>query len=215
MSLIIPGGQADFPPMEYARPDGLLAVGGDLSPEMLLTAYRSGIFPWYDTPPILWWYPDPRFVLLPGALHISKSMKQFLRNDPFSYTVNAAFTEVIRFCGQVKRKGQAGTWINEDMIHAYTTLHEMGYAVSAEAWYGDRLAGGLYGVRMGKVFFGESMFSLRENASKAAFIHYVTRLESEGVKLIDCQVHTEHLASLGASMIPAASFGDMLRTLIP
>lgn len=214
MPFTLVAGRPEFPPVAYARADGLLATGGDLSPETLLAAYRLGIFPWYDTPPILWWYPDPRFVLFPGELHVSRSMRQLLRKNPFSYTVNAAFGEVMRRCGSQKRKGQQGTWINESMTEAYTTLHRMEYAVSVEAWRKGELVGGLYGVRLGKVFFGESMFALETNASKAAFIHYVGTLRTEGVELIDCQVYTDHLTSLGARLIPAAAFGELLRSLI-
>ena len=211
----LPVDQPDFPDVEYARGDGLLATGGDLSAERLLAAYRLGIFPWYDTPPILWWFPDPRFVLVPEELHISGTMKRFLKKSPFSYTVNTAFSEVMRRCGNAERKGQSGTWIHEPMIRAYTTLHRLGYAVSVEAWRENELVGGLYGVRLGKVFFGESMFALQTNASKAAFIHYVGILVTEGVELIDCQVYTDHLASLGARLIPASAFTMLLGSLIP
>jgi len=204
-----------FPPVQYARGDGLLATGGDLSPARLLAAYRQGIFPWYDSPPVLWWFPDPRFVMFPAELHVSGSMKQFLRKDPFTYSVNAAFQRVMRCCGTANRKGQSGTWITEQMIEAYTTLHRMGHAVSVEAWRGDELAGGLYGVRLGSVFFGESMFTRYQNASKAAFIHYMRALVGEGVQLIDCQVYTSHLASLGARLIPASEFSRLLSELIP
>jgi leucyl/phenylalanyl-tRNA--protein transferase len=199
-----------FPPVEQVRPDGLLAVGGDLSLHRLLCAYRSGIFPWYETPPVLWWYPDPRFVLFPERIRVSKSMKQILRRGQFQITVNQAFGEVIRHCASVKRPGQRGTWINREMIAAYELLHEKGYARSVEAWQDGKLAGGLYGVRMGNIFFGESMFSLLPNASKAAFITHVRQMESEGVILIDCQVYTSHLASLGAGFIPGTSFREIL-----
>jgi leucyl/phenylalanyl-tRNA--protein transferase len=199
-----------FPPVEEVRPDGLLAVGGDLSLHRLLCAYRSGIFPWYENPPVLWWYPDPRFVLFPAELRVSKSMKQVLHRQQFQVTVDQAFGEVIRHCASVNRPGQRGTWINREMISAYELLHEKGYARSVEAWQDGKLAGGLYGVRMGNIFFGESMFSLLANASKAAFITHVRQLEREGVTLIDCQVYTSHLASLGAGFIPAASFRDIL-----
>lgn len=209
-----PGEKPAFPPVRYARPDGLLAVGGDLSVDRLLEAYRYGIFPWYDTPPVLWWYPDPRFVLFPEKLHVSKSMRQVLKKEVFSFTLNKAFSDVMQHCGQVPRKGQRGTWITRDMIRAYEALHEAGYAVSAEAWKKGKLVGGLYGVRLGKLFFGESMFSLEPNASKAAFIHYTGQLLSEGVELIDCQVYTPHLASLGAEAISAEAFGKWVRSLV-
>jgi leucyl/phenylalanyl-tRNA--protein transferase len=203
--------QLRFPPVEDAGPDGLLAVGGDLSPERLLLAYRSGIFPWYDKPPILWWYPDPRFVLFPEKLHVSKSMQQVLKSRRFSITINHAFESVIHHCRTVKRKKQAGSWINDDMTEAYTRLHEQGYAISVEAWQDNKLAGGFYGIRLRKIFFGESMFSLVSNASKAAFITYVRQLQQEGVRLIDCQVHTDHLASLGAGVIPGKAFKMLLQ----
>lgn len=205
---------SDFPPVETADQEGILAVGGDLSTGRLLQAYRAGIFPWYDQPPVIWWYPDPRFVLLPDELIVSKSMKSVLRKDIFSFTINRAFGQVIHWCSAVPRKGQPGTWINPDIIRAYTRLHDEGYATSAEAWQEGRLVGGLYGMRMGKVFFGESMFSLVSNASKAAFIFFVRRLQQEGVTLIDCQVHTSHLASLGAKNIPASEFKQLLEAAI-
>lgn len=211
----MPSGQPDFPAVAYARADGLLATGGDLSPERLLRAYQLGIFPWYDAPPILWWFPDPRFVLFPGELHISGTMRRLLKKSPFSYSVNTAFGEVMRRCANAERKGQSGTWIHEPMIRAYTTLHKMGYAVSVETWRENQLVGGLYGIRLGKVFFGESMFASQTNASKAAFIHYVGILVTEGVELIDCQIYTDHLASLGARLIPASAFSRLLESLIP
>ncbi|GAO43725.1 leucyl/phenylalanyl-tRNA--protein transferase [Flavihumibacter petaseus] len=199
-----------FPPVELAEPDGMLAVGGDLSTERLLKAYRLGIFPWYDEPPICWWCPDPRFVLFPAELKVSKSMRTVLQNGRFEFRVNYAFREVMTACQQARRRGQDGTWINEEIIDAYTALHEQGYAWSAEAWQQGQLVGGLYGIRLGKVFFGESMFSAVSNASKFAFIQWVRQLESEGVVLIDCQVHTEHLESLGARFISRESFTTML-----
>lgn len=200
-----------FPPVEDALPDGLLAVGGDLSIERLLLAYRSGIFPWYDDDMPLWWSPDPRFVLFLEKLKVSKSMKQLLKRNAFDFTVNKAFEQVIRNCQQAFRPGQDGTWINEDIITSYTELHRMGYAHSAEVWQDDELVGGLYGIRMGHMFFGESMFSKESNASKYAFIKYIQQLQNEGVQLIDCQVYTEHLESLGAEMIPRSAFMDMLK----
>lgn len=195
-----------FPPVELAEPDGLLAIGGDLSPERLILAYRSGIFPWFEGKQILWWSPDPRFVLFPKELKISKSMKVLLKRNVFRFTTNQAFEKVIENCKSVKREGQESTWITPDMKRAYIRLHELGLAYSAEAWEGDELVGGLYGIRMGKAFFGESMFSTKSNASKYAFISFVTQLQQEGVELVDCQVYTEHLESLGARMIPRAAF---------
>ena len=195
-----------FPEADLAEPDGLLAFGGDLSTERLLLAYRSGIFPWFDGDVPLWWSPDPRFVLLPAELKVSTSMKTLLKRKAFDFTVNQAFEQVISNCKSVSREGQAGTWITKEMQDAYIQLHRQGYAVSAEAWKDGELVGGLYGIRMGKFFFGESMFSHQSNASKYAFISLVEQLKSEGVELIDCQVYTVHLESLGARMIPRKDF---------
>ena len=206
MALVFLDRSLHFPPVSQAEPDGLLAIGGDLSPQRLLSAYRQGIFPWYEDEPILWWSPDPRFVLFPAELKISRSMRPVLNGNRFRFTMNQAFTQVMKNCRQVKRNGQRGSWINEEMIRSYTELHEMGFAFSAEAWEGDQLAGGLYGLRIGKVFCGESMFSHTSNASKFAFINWVRFLQKDGVNLIDCQVHTEHLESLGARMIPRSEF---------
>lgn len=202
-----------FPPVEEALPDGLLAIGGNLSTERLLLAYRNGIFPWYDDETPLWWCPDPRFVLFPDNLKVSKSMLQLLKRDAFEFTVNKAFPEVIARCGNATRKDQDGTWITTDVMTAYTRLHELGIAHSAEVWQAGNLVGGLYGVRLGKVFYGESMFSDISNASKYAFIRYVELLKKENVGLIDCQVYTDHLESLGAEMIPRKRFIDLLDTL--
>ncbi len=200
-----------FPPLEEARSDGLLAIGGDLGMERLLLAYKSGIFPWYneDEPP-LWWSPDPRFVLFPGELRVSKSMMQVIKRKEFEFKVNMAFEDVIGNCSKVKRNGIHGTWISNEIIEAYSELHRLGYAYSAEAWQADRLVGGLYGVLLGKVFFGESMFSLVSNASKFAFINWIETLQQQGVVMIDCQVHTGHLESLGARMIRRADFIEIL-----
>jgi leucyl/phenylalanyl-tRNA--protein transferase len=203
-----------FPPVHLAEPDGLLAIGGDLSTERLLLAYRNGIFPWYEGEHILWWCPDPRFILNPDQLKVSKSMRQLLRRNAFTFTVNKAFTSVISSCKSINRRGQDGTWITDGIREAYTRLHEAGYAHSAEVWYNDELVGGLYGVRLGKVFFGESMFSKMSNASKYAFINYIELLKNEDVQLIDCQVYTEHLESLGARMMARSTFVQLLKTLI-
>lgn len=203
-----------FPPVEEAEPDGLLAIGGDLSSECLLAAYRRGIFPWYEGDYILWWCPDPRFVLFPPKLKISKSMKAFMRKTAFRFTINQAFADVIHHCKTIQRPGQDGTWITNEIERAYTALHEQGYAHSAEVWSGNKLVGGLYGIRLGKIFFGESMFSLESNASKFAFINYTKQLQSEGVALIDCQVYTAHLESLGACMIPRKEFISLLTELV-
>ena len=203
-----------FPPVEEALEDGLLAMGGDLTTERLLLAYKKGIFPWYDGELPLWWCPNPRFVLLPDELVVSKSMKTLLRRDTFEFTINKDFTSVITSCKTKERKGQDGTWIKEEVVEAYTNLHKLGYAHSAETWSNGELVGGLYGVRLGKIFFGESMFSNKSNASKYAFIKYVEQLKREGVVLIDCQVYTEHLESLGAKMIMRQQFTHLLEQLI-
>ncbi|TKK69201.1 leucyl/phenylalanyl-tRNA--protein transferase [Ilyomonas limi] len=200
-----------FPPVNDALEDGLLAIGGDLSVARLLLAYRQGIFPWYDGDVPLWWSPDPRFVLYPHNLRISKSMKQLLKQQKFHFTINTAFEQVIKQCMLIERPGQGGTWINEDVIEAYTTLHYQGFAHSAEVWQDEQLVGGLYGIRLSNLFFGESMFSLQSNASKYAFISYVQQLIKEGVILIDCQVYTQHLESLGAGMISREAFIKVLK----
>ena len=200
-----------FPPVDLADEDGLLAFGGDLSIERLLLAYRSGIFPWHnEDEPIIWWCPDPRFVLFPEKLKVSKSMQSVLRNGNFRFTINRVFTQVIQNCKTISRKDQDGTWITPAVQQAYTRLHDLGYAHSAEAWMDGELVGGLYGIRMGNVFFGESMFSKKSNASKFAFTNYVKQLQKESVALIDCQVYTEHLESLGAEMIERKKFITLL-----
>ncbi|HMH21773.1 MAG TPA: leucyl/phenylalanyl-tRNA--protein transferase [Puia sp.] len=214
MSLFVLDNELIFPPVGLAEPDGLLAIGGDLSTERLLLAYRSGIFPWYEGRHILWWCPDPRFVLVPGELSVSKSMQQLIKKNHFEFTVNKAFGDVIANCKTISRRGQDGTWITDEVRLAYTRLHGEGYAHSAEAWQNGELVGGLYGIRIGKVFFGESMFSKMSNASKYAFISYTRQLQSEGVQLIDCQVYTGHLESLGARMIPREDFIRLIDSLI-
>jgi len=206
MALFALDKQVTFPPVHLAEPDGLLAVGGDLSTERLLMAYRSGIFPWYEGEHILWWCPDPRFILFPDELKVSKSMKVLLKRQAFEFTINKAFTEVINSCKTIPRKEQDGTWITDDVKKAYNRLHQLGFAHSAEVWQNGLLVGGLYGVRLGRILFGESMFSKTSNASKYAFISYVQHLKTEGVQLVDCQVYTEHLESLGAKMIPRQIF---------
>lgn len=199
-----------FPPVAEAAEGGLLAVGGDLSPERLLAAYRLGIFPWYgEGEPILWWSPDPRFVLFPEELRISRSMRQFLKKGSVRISCDEAFRVVIAACGK-PRPGQDGTWITPEMEAAYGALHEMGYAHSVEVWQERTLVGGLYGVSLGRVFFGESMFSRIANASKAALITLVGALRPQGFDLIDCQVETQHLASLGARPIPRVEFNQLL-----
>lgn len=211
MPLIALDDKLHFPPVHLAEPDGLLAVGGDLSLPRLELAYRSGIFPWYEGQYILWWCPDPRFVIFPDELRVSKSMQQLFKKNTFEFTINKAFREVISSCQQIDREGQDGTWITTDVLDAYTNFHHAGYAHSAEAWLNGELVGGCYGVRMGNVFFGESMFSKVSNASKFAFIRYAQTLISEGVRLIDCQVYTAHLESLGARMIPRTQFIELLK----
>jgi leucyl/phenylalanyl-tRNA--protein transferase len=195
-----------FPPVTEALPDGLLAIGGDLSKERLLLAYQKGIFPWYEGDIPLWWSPDPRFVLFPEEIKISKSMRSALRGNTYTFTINKAFRQVVNNCKKVERKDQDGTWISKNIEDAYTALHEAGYAHSAEAWKGENLVAGLYGVRLGNVFFGESMFTKVSNGSKYAFIKYVQYLQKKEVKIIDCQVYTEHLESLGARFIKRDEF---------
>ena len=215
MSLFILNNELSFPSVQLSEPDGLLAVGGDLSTERLLLAYHQGIFPWYEGQHILWWCPDPRFVLFPEELRESKSMKQLLKRNVFDFRVDTNFTGVITNCKTISRHGQESTWITDEVKAAYTRLHLAGYAHSAETYQEGKLVGGLYGIRLGKVFFGESMFSTVSNASKYAFIRYVHQLREEGVELIDCQVYTEHLESLGARMIPRNDFISYLNQLIP
>ena len=196
-----------FPPVSMADDDGLVGLGGDLSVDRLLLAYRSGIFPWYNADePILWYSPNPRFVLHPDELKVSKSMQTLIRKEAWTFTVNQDFASTIRQCRIAKRKYQTGTWIHDAMEEAYIRLHEAGYAISAECWSNGELIGGLYGVQLDRVFCGESMFSLEKNASKFAFIHVVTYLKELGIQLIDCQVHTHHLESLGARMISRDTF---------
>jgi leucyl/phenylalanyl-tRNA--protein transferase len=200
-----------FPRVELAE-RGLLAVGGDLSPERLVLAYSSGIFPWYEEgQPILWHSPDPRMVLRAASLRVSRSLRRVIRKRPYRLTLDTAFDRVIEACGSARRPGQKGTWITKDMKKAYGTLHRRGLAHSAEAWSGDRLVGGLYGVSLGGAFFGESMFAHAPDASKVAFVALVEQLQSWGIDLIDCQVHTEHLARFGAEEWPRARYLRALR----
>jgi leucyl/phenylalanyl-tRNA---protein transferase len=200
-----------FPPPHLATRQGLIAIGGDLSPERLLAAYRRGIFPWYsETDPILWWSPDPRMVLYPQEIRISRSLKKALRQCRFQITMDTCFAAVIQTCAQPRKSGP-GTWIGADMVNAYIRLHEMGYAHSVEMWHSGRLAGGLYGVALGGCFFGESMFSSVSNASKAALAYLCSFLITHGFDLIDCQVVSTHLESLGARHIPRAQFLKQLK----
>jgi len=205
-----------FPDVRLAldEPDGLLAVGGDLRPERLMAAYRRGIFPWYnDDQPILWWAPNPRAVLFPQHLKISRSLRKTLRRAPFRVSADTAFDAVIEACSQPREAGgqrQTGTWITEDMKQAYRRLHALGVAHSVECWRDDTLVGGLYGIALGRVFFGESMFSRCSDASKVAFVHLVRQLARWDFALIDCQVASPHLSSLGAETIPRDTFGALL-----
>jgi leucyl/phenylalanyl-tRNA--protein transferase len=204
--------EQDFPPVDKAlrEPDGLLAVGGCLSKERLLNAYRHGIFPWYNLgEPILWWSPDPRLVLFPDQLIVSRSLRKTLRKNIFSITFDQAFNEVITACAE-PRKEAAGTWITEEIKQAYNELHELGIAHSAEAWFNDELVGGLYGVALGQVFFGESMFYTKTDASKVVFATLIEQLKSWNYQLIDCQIHTQHLESFGAQEIDRAYFTKLL-----
>ena len=203
-----------FPPVHLAEPDGLLAMGGDLSPERLLLAYKNGLFPWYEGDTILWWSPHPRFVLYPEELKVNKSIKPLLNRNEFEFTTNKAFEKVIHHCKETKRPGQEGTWITGEVEKAYCNLHELGYAHSAEVWKEGGLVGGLYGIKLGKVFFGESMFSKKSNASRYAFTRYIQLLKQEGIELIDCQVYTEYLESFGARMIDRKEFISLLQQLV-
>ncbi|HET7746396.1 MAG TPA: leucyl/phenylalanyl-tRNA--protein transferase [Vicinamibacteria bacterium] len=202
-------------PAPHLAEDGLLAVGGDLRPERLLLGYSLGIFPWYeDGLPILWHSPDPRMVLEVPRLRVARSLARAIRRRPYRVTADTAFSEVIDGCASVPRPGQEGTWITGEMREAYVTLHRMGFAHSAEAWRGDELVGGLYGVSLGGVFFGESMFARAPDASKIAFVTLVRHLETRGIDLVDCQVHTEHLARFGAEEWPRKRFLEALRAAL-
>ena len=196
-----------FPPPDYADPSGLLAVGGDLSKERLLEAYRLGIFPWYsDDQPILWWSPDPRLILDLNDFKVSRSLRKTLKKEVFQVTFDRAFEEVIRACASVPREAQNGTWITDEMEKAYIKLHGLGYAHSVESWFGGKLAGGLYGVSLGKCFFGESMFHLKADASKVALATLVEKLKSWEFHFIDSQMTTEHMLRLGAKELPRRIF---------
>ncbi|HOZ72973.1 MAG TPA: leucyl/phenylalanyl-tRNA--protein transferase [Spirochaetales bacterium] len=200
-----------FPPVSGASPDGVLCVGGNLSPGMLLSAYRQGIFPWFnDDEPIVWWSPDPRFVLEPAELHVSGTMRKLIKKRRFRLSLDRAFGEVIRACSASPRRGQRGTWITSDMIDAYERMHALGYAHSVEAWLDGALVGGLYGLSLGSAFFGESMFSREPDASKAAFIPFVWALAEAGCTLVDSQVYTDHVASLGGKSVRRDEYLAML-----
>lgn len=199
---------APFPPVERAlrEPDGLLAAGLELTPDRILDAYRQGIFPWFsDGQPVLWWSPDPRMVLVPSEIRITRSMHKVLRNRPYEVRCDSAFEAVMRACA-APRDGQAGTWISDEMIEAYSALHERGYAHSVETWIDGRLAGGLYGMAIGRMFYGESMFSTERDASKIALVHLARYLETRAFGLIDCQMNTGHLGSMGGREIPRREF---------
>ena len=206
-----------FPPLEsaLAEPNGLLAGGGDLSPARLVSAYTQGVFPWYaQGEPILWWSPDPRMVLFPGEIRISRSLAKTLRHKDYEVRLDTAFGEVVAACACAPRAGQSGTWITAEMQAAYRRLHELGFAHSVETWIDGRLAGGLYGIAIGRAFFGESMFARATDASKIALAHLGTQLQRLGFGIIDCQMETAHLASLGARPIPRREFRALLDRLV-
>ena len=205
-----------FPPIELAleKPNGLLAAGGSLNPQWLLCAYGQGIFPWYEAgQPILWWSPDPRLILTPKLLKVSRSLKKLIKKRSYEITLDTAFSEVIQNCADSRREG-ANTWITDEMQTAYSNLHEKGYAHSVEVWAGDVLVGGLYGVALGKVFFGESMFSKENNTSKLALVYLIRQISSWGFELIDCQVSSEHLFTLGAMEMSRSEFLQGLNNLL-
>ncbi|MDR0575981.1 MAG: leucyl/phenylalanyl-tRNA--protein transferase, partial [Candidatus Accumulibacter sp.] len=210
------GNAEDFPPLELAlrEPNGLLCAGGDLTPRRIVQAYVNGIFPWYSPgEPILWWSPDPRMVLFPSEFRISRSLRKTLRRGRYRIRLDTRFVDVIRACARTPRPGQAGTWITPEIEAAYVRLHELGYAHSVETWIGDRLGGGLYGIAIGKMFYGESMFARDADASKIAVAHLARFLGERGFGMIDCQMKTAHLASLGAREIPRGDFVRALREL--
>lgn len=201
-----------FPHPVLREPDGLMAVGGDLSPQRLLLAYRWGIFPWYHgDQPILWWWLAPRLMVRPQDVHVSHSVRNYINRKVYTVTIDHAFETVMQRCGSVRRVGQEDTWIMPEMIEAYTALHHLGYAHSVEVWEGDQLVGGLYGVALGMIFFGESMFAEKPNASKIGFIHLARHLEEKGFLWIDCQQDTPHMRTLGADLIEEDDFLDILR----
>ena len=205
--------EAPFPPLDQAliEPDGLLAAGGDLSPVRLLNAYQHGIFPWFNEgEPILWWSPDPRCVLYPNKLKISRSLKKTLNKAPFEIRIDTAFAEVLKACA-APREQQAGTWITDSMFNAYIKMHELGHAHSFECWQNNELVGGLYGLAIGKMFFGESMFSKQSDASKVALVHLCEYCQQNDIKLIDSQVHTSHMESMGAEMINRSDFERLVK----
>lgn len=196
-----------FPPVSEADAEGLVAIGGDLSSERLMLAYHSGIFPWYsDDEPIMWYCPNPRFVLFPDKLYVSRSMRSVLRKEEFKVTYNEDFTGVINSCKKMQRSGQDGTWITEEMVDAYISLHKLGHAQSVEVWKENELVGGMYGIHLGSVYCGESMFSTVSNASKVGLILFMQKFKEEGGQLYDCQAYTDHMASMGAELIDRNEF---------
>lgn len=212
----LPQNNNDFPAPEMANEMGILAIGSNLNKDTLLKAYHLGIFPWYnENEPIIWHHPDPRFVLFPGKLKVSHSMRNVLNKHVYRFSVDKAFPQVIKNCRLAKRTEEEGTWISDNIEEAYTHLFNEGFAHSAEAWFNNELVGGLYGVLIGKVFFGESMFAYKSNASKFAFIKMMEVLQNNGIELIDCQVYTSHLESLGAEFISRNNFMALLKKLIP
>lgn len=213
--VILQSEKQPLPPASSADGEGLVAIGGELTSARLKEAYRKGIYPWYEEDsPVLWWSPDPRMVLFPDQLHIPKSMRPLLNKDAFKVTINQAFEDVIRKCAETARPDQDGTWIIDEMIDAYIHWHEEGFVHSFEAWYGEDLVGGFYGVNLGRVFFGESMFALAPNASKFAFIKGVQWMRGNGIELIDCQMETEHLKRFGAQTIDRGVFVEEVSRLI-
>jgi leucyl/phenylalanyl-tRNA--protein transferase len=209
-------GDCEFPPLEQAlsEPNGLVAIGGELTTARLLSAYKQGIFPWFsEGEPVMWWSPNPRMVLFPSELKISSSLKKTLKNHPFETRMNTGFQAVIRACSHTPRPGQDGTWITAEIIHAYCELHRLGYAICSECWLDNTLVGGCYGVKIGNMFYGESMFHTQPNASKIAFVHLVEYLKNQGVEMIDCQMKTPLLTSFGGREIARDAFLARLRQL--
>ena len=201
-----------FPKVDEANEEGLLVIGGKVTPARVIEAYPKGIFPWYSEEELpLWWSPDPRFVLFPAELHISRSMQKLISKNVFDFRIDTAFEDVIHHCATANRKEQNGTWLTKEMKDVYIQLHHLGYAHSAETWKDGKLVGGMYGLKLGNIFFGESMFSKEPNASKLAFVKYVQHLQQSGIELVDCQVYTAHVESLGARSISRPNFIEILK----
>ena len=204
-----------FPPVTQTGPTGIVAIGGDVTAQRILLAYQMGIFPWYEENcPVYWHYPNPRFVLFPDKLRINKTVKSLIKKKCFEITVNQSFSKVIENCKNLERTNQLGTWITNDLMNTFVQLHKMGVAHSVEVWQNEKLVGGLYGIKLGKIFFGESMFSKVSNASRFGFVHYVQQLQNEGIQIIDCQMYTDYLASFGAEMISAERFTKKIHSFI-